>query len=138
MIVEFIGHFHPVLVHLPIGILVLAFILEFFIPQKKLANSSVIEIALLIASVSLVVSALLGWFLSFSGEYNAAILFKHKLLAILLCICTSFLWVLKRFATRFERITKVYPALFYSSFFLLLLTGHFGGSLTHGEDFLSF
>ncbi|MEI8097900.1 MAG: c-type cytochrome domain-containing protein [Sediminibacterium sp.] len=137
MMIEFLGHFHPVIVHLPIGILVLAFILEFLIPSKKIGTSIVVEIALLIAAFTLILSALFGWLLSFTGEYNADILYKHKMLAILLCICTSILWILKKFPEHFGKITKGYPALFYCSFFLLLFTGHFGGSLTHGEDFLS-
>ena len=49
---EFIGHFHPVLVHLPIGILLLALLLQWLSGKEKYAGlESAIPIAYLAGSI---------------------------------------------------------------------------------------
>ncbi len=138
MIYHFLGHFHPLLVHIPIGVLLLAFILEFFVIKKNAVYSFIIEITLLIGCIAGILSALLGWFLSDSGEYDVALLTRHQWLGISLCCTTFFLWGLKKFARPEAMISRAYSPLFFVTMLLLLLTGHFGGSLTHGEDYLSF
>ena len=138
MIFNYFGHFHPVVVHIPIGVLLVAFILEYSSVKKKASYFLAVEITLLIAAVSSLLAALLGWFLSYSGEYDNALLTRHKWLGVSLCLASGILWGIKKYA-RYQKIFgKLYSPLFFLTILLLLLTGHYGGSLTHGEDYLSF
>lgn len=138
MIFNYFGHFHPLVVHLPIGVLLVAFVLEYVNINKKSSNSNAVEITLLIGAASSLLSALLGWFLSFSGEYDNALLTIHKWFGVSLCITSSTLWAVKKYARRYIFFKKLYNPLFFSTILLLITTGHFGGSLTHGEEYLSY
>ncbi len=135
---QFLGRFHPLLVHIPIGVLLLAFLMEYFIFKKKAAFSFAIEVTLLIGYISAIVAAILGWLLSFSGEYDVTLLNKHQWWGISLCFVSFFLWGFKKYASQKPYFEKLYKPLFFLTILLLLVTGHFGGSLTHGEDFLSY
>ena len=75
---EFVGQLHPLLIHFPIGILLMAIALQFFqIFSKKDFNSS-ISILALIGSIFAGISCLAGWLLASSGDYNAEIVFFHR------------------------------------------------------------
>ena len=78
-LVLFLGRFHPVLVHLPIGGLVLLGVLELLakLPRFKDAAQSNRLILGLTAAAS-VTAALLGWMLSQAGGYDPQLLPWHK------------------------------------------------------------
>ena len=75
---QFIGRLHPLLVHLPIGLIVLLAILEILsrVPRFKHANGSSRLILLLAAPLSLF-TVLCGWLLSRTGSYGADLLQWH-------------------------------------------------------------
>ncbi len=135
MNLDFIGRFHPLLVHFPIGILALAAILEFLFPKKT--SSAQINLVLLIGAVSSVSAAILGWFLSLSSEYDVDLLNKHKWTGIILSFLSVALWVWKYKGSGFSKFKIISNLLFGSMLLFLVLAGHYGGTLTHGEDFLS-
>src|ERR1019366_7830015 len=78
-LVMFLGRFHPVLVHLPIGGLVLLGVLELLakFPRFKDAAQSKRLLLGLTAAAS-VAAALLGWMLSQAGDYDPQLLHWHK------------------------------------------------------------
>ena len=59
---DFIGRFHPVLVHLPIGFLLLTVLLEWFNNDQQ--YKSLLSIGWLLSAVSAAFAALCGWFLA--------------------------------------------------------------------------
>lgn len=134
--VDFFGHFHPLLIHLPIGILLFAVLMEYAFPQKN--SVSLIRLILFLGAISAVLSAVLGWLLSFSGQYDADLLQKHKWSGICLSVISVLLWGWKLKGQLFSNAKWISHLLFGMMLALLFLAGHFGGSLTHGEDFLSF
>jgi uncharacterized membrane protein len=135
MNLDFIGRFHPLMVHLPIGILALAAILEYLFPKRT--SPAQIQLVLLIGSVSSVLAAILGWFLSLSAEYDVDLLNKHKWTGIILSFFTVALWAWKYKGSDFSKFKIISNLLFGSMLLFLVLAGHYGGSLTHGVDFLS-
>ncbi len=82
-LLQFLGHFHPVLVHLPIGILLTAILFEALSHRKrfrKLRKS--VRILLLLGFLSAVFSSITGYILAQSGDYDANLLNLHQWLGI--------------------------------------------------------
>lgn len=135
MSLDFFGRFHPLMVHLPIGILALAAILEYLFPKRT--SPVQIQLVLLIGSVSSVAAAILGWFLSLSSEYDIDLLNKHKWTGIILSFLALTLWAWKSKGSGFSKFKLISNLLYCSMLLFLALAGHYGGSLTHGVDFIS-
>src|SRR5678815_4771234 len=77
--IEFFGHFHVVLVHLPIGILLLACVFQWLERRPKFSSlRTATTIALLIGMVCAIFSALTGYLLSFSGDYDESLVITHQ------------------------------------------------------------
>lgn len=130
---EFIGRLHPLLVHLPIGILLLVVLFEwlpFRKPYKSLRRS--IRFILWLGFLAALSSVITGLLLKENGDYDAQSIKLHQYAGIALAAITLvYAWV--RGQKRFKGIYK-----FLSLLMLLLIiaTGHLGGTLTHGENFL--
>lgn len=132
--VLFFGHFHPVVVHLPIGIIILAILMEFFI---KTSDNRTLEWTWFFASISAGISCLFGWLLSQSGEYNAVAVERHQWTGIAVFALATIIWLAYRLRIQAldNKLFKQLPIV--ASGVLLLVTGHLGGNLTHGSDFLT-
>jgi len=121
-----IGLFHPILVHFPIGILIFAYILVFYQKwQKKDLNQS-ISLALLIGSLSALLACITGWWLSQNGEYDPDSILKHQWTGISSTIFGFLAYYFRRHRIILCSVMTV----------ALSITGHLGGSITHGNDYL--
>lgn len=135
----FFGRFHPLFVHLPIGILVFALIFELYLRWKPNTSlHAVLPIVWGLAALSSVLSALSGYILSLGGGYSEEILNLHKIAGISLSILSLCCFILTYYrlpwlASYRDSARKI---LLSSIIVLLLLTGHWGGTLTHGNDYL--
>jgi len=134
-ITDFIAHLHPVLVHLPIGILLIALILQVMsVKEKFAALQHAIPIVLLAGLISAILSCITGLLLFRSSEYDESLVSWHMWMALTLTF-VAFALCARSFSGRaFDRMGKW---LWAGLFFLLMMTGHLGGSLTHGEDYLT-
>ncbi|MGC4038887.1 MAG: hypothetical protein QM764_23215 [Chitinophagaceae bacterium] len=134
----FLGRLHPLIVHLPIGFVCLAILIEIFFRAPKFPNlQPVIKFIWLLAALSSTLSVLFGYLLSLQGGYDERILSLHKWSAILLAVLIHVCYFLKK-STSSKLISKyTSPALLGACALLLIITGHFGGSLTHGSDYLT-
>ena len=134
----FLGHFHPVWVHLPIGIFVLLAVLEAagllsrlkalsWLPRLSEAQRTLI---LAVGAAAAVFTATLGWLLAGGGDYDPALLHAHRWLGVeaaagsVLLLCIS-------------RVRWLYAPAFIAALALLVLAGHAGGRITHGSDYLT-
>lgn len=129
-----IGHFHPVFVHLPIGILLLAFILH-VIEKKKPGTDfrQAITISLLVGMISAVISCITGYFLSRSDDYDEQLVNQHQWMGIGVAVIAIVLYFLRKRNTA----TRWHWPLMILLIILVSVTGHIGGSLTHGSDYLT-
>ena len=132
MISAGIGRLHPVFVHLPIGILLFAALLFFASKKQRFANMSLaVAPALAIGSFFSILSCITGYLLSISDAYNEDIVFKHQWLGI----ATAVTSVVCYFVYQKKRaIFGIFITLLTT---LIMVTGHYGGSLTHGADYLT-
>ena len=131
-IYQIIGHFHPVAVHLPIGILLLAIGFEFLSRREKFEGlQPAVSISFLVGAFSAAIACLTGYLLSQSGEYDVETLWRHQWLGIgTMAVSFLFYW-LKKSDNRF--IINTLSVLLLMG---ITVTGHLGGSLTHGSDYL--
>lgn len=136
----FLGRFHPVLVHLPIGFLLLAGLLEIGRLLGKVdAKSSTVSFILFWSAVGATFACGAGYLLSLGGGYEAELLEKHKWQGIWVAVAAWVAWVAKSdlFTDKIPFGSLLYvPALAIGGLYMML-AGHNGGSLTHGEDYLT-
>lgn len=131
---EFIGRLHPLLVHLPIGILLLAILFE-WLPLRKPFRSMrrSIGFILWIGFFSALASGITGYLLSQSGEYDSNAVTWHQYSGIgLIFISLTYAWSRGQ-----KQLKPIYKLLSVVMLGLITVTGHLGGSLTHGEDYLT-
>lgn len=136
----FFGHFHPLLVHLPIGFLLLAVLLEFAgYSERYKAIRIAVPFALLLGCISAAASCITGYILSLSGDYNTDILDTHMWAGIITTVAAfiTYLISIKKIPSRFFRSTKALGISLAVMLILVSAAGHLGGSLTHGADYIS-
>ncbi len=131
---EFLGRFHPVLVHLPIGILLIALLMQYLSSKEKYAGlSEAVTISLLIGMLSAFASCITGYLLSLSGDYDRSAISWHMWMGFGVAIVSALLYV-RRINNRRDKIYKVMSG---ALVLLIIITGHLGGNLTHGADYLT-
>jgi uncharacterized membrane protein len=132
---QFVGRFHPLAVHLPIGLIVLVPVLEFagtVRPALREAARFVLGLAFAAAIGSLV----LGYFLAYGGGDTGATVTRHIWGGIVLCIGLMLCW-LARPSWLEGQVSRLYPCSLASVILTLLWTAHQGGSLAHGSNYLT-
>ena len=133
-IAEFIGHFHPVLVHLPIGILLTSILLLWISQNEKYeAVGQAVPVVLFWGMVAALLSCITGYILSGIDDYDKTLIGWHQWMGIGVAILSCLLY----WKVRNPRIAINKKILTLVLFLLIFITGHLGGSLTHGSDYLS-
>ncbi|MBN8824843.1 MULTISPECIES: leucine-rich repeat domain-containing protein [unclassified Spirosoma] len=138
--VLFWGHFHPLIVHLPIGFLLIAGLLELDrLTRRNTVSQHTITLILFWSAVSATMACLFGYMLSLGGGYEAETLDSHKWEGIGVAVFAWLAWSVK--SENLGRIIPIaqlayLPALGVA-LLLLLFAGHNGGNLTHGSDYLT-
>lgn len=133
-ILEFFGHFHPLIVHLPIGILLIALFLQWLSSRESYRSyASVVPVVLLIGVIAAFVSCITGWLLSLTDDYDHDLVGWHMWMGISTAF-TSLLLYAKTVNPKFGINRKLLTLILLT---LILVTGHLGGSLTHGSDYLT-
>lgn len=131
----FLGRFHPLFVHLPIGFLVLAILLEWLENHKKnKKNNKIIAVSWLLGGISAFAAAFCGWFLGDSGSYSEDNLFIHKWLGIALVVVAFAGWWIKKNHDNYSK--TIHNSVNIVLLVMLMVEGHKGGNLTHGENYL--
>jgi len=133
----FLGRFHPLVVHLPIGFLLLAAIMEVLsrmFNEKYKGLDLAISISILCGSFGAVLSIIIGLLLAEGGGYDEQTLFWHKWMGITVAIIAFGGWAVK--AGHIEFSSKITSAIVGVLVVLVSITGHLGGNLTHGSDYL--
>ncbi len=138
--VLFLGHLHPVILHLPIGFLVGLFLIEVY---AFLKSSREVELAtwilLTLGSTSAAVAAALGILLSWGGGYDEDIIYWHKRFGVSVGALSLAAVGLKLWYRRSGGKTLLlgYRTSLAVCILVLIATSHKGASLTHGSDYLT-
>ncbi len=136
----FFGRFHPTFLHLPIGMLLIAFVMEIFSQFKSFQHLRyAVNFVLFFGAITSIITALMGYFLAEEGGYDDNLLLLHKWLGIGTALMAILLFLLRWAFRNNSNLTfsKTYLSLWVILLFTLTLAGHYGGSLTHGEAYLT-
>ncbi|MEM8523977.1 MAG: c-type cytochrome domain-containing protein [Bacteroidota bacterium] len=132
---QFFGRFHPLFVHLPIGILLIAILFDWLSKRERFANlSDSVNLLYFSGGITAIFSCATGYLLSMSGEYEGATLDRHMWMGIGVAVFAFLIYGLRKAEVlKQQKWASIVP---FSLFILISATGHLGGSLTHGEDYL--
>jgi len=134
-VILFFGRFHPLLLHLPIGALVVAFFIDLLGRFQKNYPTITIRNILGFSAFFAVITSVLGYFLSLEGGYHEETLDIHFYTGILTALLTTVLYLLSR--KEAYNSNKIFLPLFILSLASISVAGHFGSVLTHGDNFLT-
>ena len=129
-----IGRFHPLFVHLPIGFIILGILIE--LNKKKLGwSNEALKFIFFWASITGVLSIITG-FLQYQNEGYLWETIQFHFIAGVLTIILSFTFYLKLID---NSIFKSIPRKLFTiaNSVTLIITGHLGGNITHGEEHLT-
>ena len=138
---QFAGRFHPVLVHLPIGLLVLLPILEILgllHVWKHLQKSAGFVLGL--ATFGALGATFAGWLLAWSGGYEGETVMNHLWGGVALsAACIVLTWLRPGYiAGDSVLIVRLgYMPMLFATLGIMGWTSHQGSVITHGDDYLT-
>ncbi len=133
----FVGRFHPLVVHLPIGIIVAGISIHFLTKKKKFSQlKGAVPFLMGAGAVSAILSCVLGYMLSFQGGYDIKALDSHQWMGVALAVFAVLAFVFMVWE-KTKRIVLLQSGLMVFLLMGLGYTGHMGGNLTHGASYLT-
>ena len=128
----FVGRFHPLVVHLPIGVLLVLAVTEAvgWRRSKLRLTPGARTVILVFAVVGASLAAGCGWLLGQQGSYDEVLVDRHRILGFVTLGLTVVLVVIQRWP-------KFYGAVLAVALGIMSWTGHNGGALTHGPGYLA-
>lgn len=136
-IVHFLGHFHPVILHLPIGIFVLILCQEFVAMFSRHKPYRSILPAFL-GAASAVIAMLAGFLLYQGGGFEGSELVEDHLWGGLAFACAAVLtFIVKVWSTAPGSSQALYRILVLASVGVMTYASHDGASITHGKGYLT-
>jgi uncharacterized membrane protein len=132
-----VGRLHPLLLHFPIVLLLLAMFLEVFRFNKAYVGVTLYQkftSGLLLAGIFLTsVTVIMGLLLSKEDGYSGTILEWHKWTGTSLVFIASFIYWLRDKSWYNATLSRIAALI---TVVTLLITGHYGAALTHGDNFV--
>lgn len=136
IIKQLLGRLHPLIVHLPIGFILIGLLLQWY-DRKRKEHQNVIPLIFKWGGISAVFACITGY-LQYLGEGYAFDTVKWHLWAGIATALFSFILFAKLAGLKAMQTARKLPISVFSVFLFILLsyTGHQGGNITHGSDYL--
>lgn len=141
-IVRFIGHFHPVVLHLPIGVFMMILFQElgaiFF--KRGRAPEATSLFPMFFGAASAIIAVIAG-FLLYHGEAEDfggnALAERHLWGGLAFAVIAVFTFVIKAWTDALSGNPAWYRLVLFMSVGVMGFASHDGASLTHGSDYLT-
>jgi mono/diheme cytochrome c family protein len=136
---QFLGRFHPTIVHLPIGLILLVPLLEIAGRRRPSLNEAA-GFVLKLSVFACLGAVALGYLLAYGSGESGSLVVLHMwggialTIGVLCCVGVRPQWASDR-AQGFSR--NLYPGLLLCVVLVLAWTAHEGGSVTHGANYLT-
>lgn len=134
--IYFLGRFHVLVLHLPIGIIVALLVFEWLVRKEKYRHLEPAAGFLWMAgAVSAIATVVLGYMHFAEGGFEGASGYQHRNFGTGVAVIITVVALLRssRFAVNYRPVFLPAAALL---FVLVSMVGHYGGNLTHGSSFL--
>jgi uncharacterized membrane protein len=130
----FLGRFHVLALHLPIGIILVAVALDWVARRERYRSLAAVAPFLWgAAALSAVLTVVLGYLHFSEGAFSGAAASAHRFFGTTVAVVTVLIFWLSRRPGLYRRVNVVTGL---AAVVLVAVTGHFGGDLTHGSTFL--
>ena len=129
-----LGRMHPLLLHLPIGVLALLAVIP--LVRKEIGEEPYLKVRTFILDLGLILTigtSLFGLFLAQEEGYSSDTLSTHKWLAVALCLLV---YILHAWHHKLAQNSAWNKGLTFATLGVLVATGHYGGAITHGENYI--
>src|SRR5215210_1367459 len=127
---QVVGRMHPMFLHFPIVLLLLSFF-TFWLPENQ-QNKEWFSALRLVASLSAMVTAIMGILLSLEDGRSGNILQLHKWTGVGIALLSFLFYSFHHFFNH-KIIGRSFTLI---ASLCIVIAGHFGASLTHGENYL--
>jgi len=125
------------MLHFPLALLFLSMVLEFFRFRKEFVNErfyqNFLSYLMLFSVVTAGLAAVMGFFLSLEEGYGGTTLTWHKWTGSGIVFLASIIYFTREKSWYKANIAKIAAS---GLVIVTVMAGHFGASLTHGEDFI--
>lgn len=130
---QLLGRLHPMVVHFPVSLIVVALILEAIQGMRGEPDMrAAVRVLIIISAISSIAAVAFGLLLANTESYGSDLLPLHQWTGIATMVLAVCCWVVSRRANR-----ALFRSLLTGSVLMVTVAGHFGASLTHGEDYLT-
>jgi hypothetical protein len=139
--IYFLGRFHVLVLHLPLGVLILAIGFEILVRRGRVAldRSSPLEPAMPLiwgfGALSALATVALGYMHASEPGFTGPAVSYHRWAGTALAFTATLVWAWRGDAPR--SFARLWPVSLGGLLVLLFVTGHLGGALTHGPDYLT-
>ena len=135
-LIYFLGRFHVLMLHIPIGIIIAIFFLELLARKERFRHlESASPFLWVAAAASAILTVILGYMHFAEGGFVGPSAAQHRTFGTALGIIITVVAVLRAspFAANYR---PVYLPAAVLMVLLASITGHYGGNLTHGSTYL--
>ncbi len=140
--IYFLGRFHVLILHVPVGVLMLAVGLEVLARWPRLfsaENRSPLEPAMPLVwgfgALAAIATVALGYMHASEPGFTGEGVTHHRWAGTALAFTAVLIWAWRGDAPK--SFAKIWPLGMLAVVTLLIVTGHYGGLLTHGPDYLT-
>lgn len=132
---QVVGRMHPLLLHFPIVLFILAVLYLFFIEPRSTNEESkhIGDLLILSAALTALLTAIAGIFLSKEQGYDEEAIFWHKWTGVGTGLIAMLFYSVRNYI---RANSKIKAGLSIMSLIVLFMAGHQGAGITHGENYL--
>jgi uncharacterized membrane protein/mono/diheme cytochrome c family protein len=134
----FLGRFHVLALHLPIGIVIAAVVLDWLARRARYSTlAGAAPLLWSLAAISAVLTAALGYLHYGEGAFSGPSAEAHRFWGtVTAVVAVAGWWLARRSAGSAGSASVLRLAVGVAMLALVSVTGHYGGHLTHGTTFL--
>jgi uncharacterized membrane protein len=132
-----VGRLHPLILHFPIVVLIMAMVLEFFRFRERFRTEKLYHdfttYLWLTGALLAALTAIMGLFLSKEPGYEGATLQWHKWFGVTVVFVSTIIYWGRNAKWYSPKIGRTGAA---ATGLCLIIAGHYGSDITHGENFI--